>query len=199
MSNTGYALKSSMRQARASYFAANNFDDSGYNDDWVTFKLGPVPLTIPSTAGRKRAIAFHDLHHIVTGYPTDYAGEFEISAWEVGAGCGTNLAVWVINLSGLAGGSLFVPTRAFHAFCLGRRTHTLYRREINDLLDQTVEETRRDCGLIPQPNVEPQLTDAALYAAATLVGLVLGVTMAAAGLIASPIILGLSALRPRST
>jgi len=188
-----------MRQARALYFAANKFDDSGYDDNWVTFKLGPVPFTIPSTAGRKRAIAFHDLHHIVTEYPTDYAGEFEISAWEVGAGCGSNLAVWVINLSGLAGGSLFVPARAFSAFCLGRRTRSLYRRELAALLDQTVEETRRDCGLIPQPSVEPQLGDAALYAAATTVGLVLGVSMAVAGLIASPIALGLSVLRPRST
>jgi hypothetical protein len=58
---------------------------------------------------------------------------------------------------------------------------------------------RSRCPLIPQPSVEPQLRDAALYAAATSVGLVLGVAMAVAGLIASPFALGLSALRLRST
>lgn len=29
----------------------------------------------PNTHGRRRALAYHDLHHILTGYRTDFVGE----------------------------------------------------------------------------------------------------------------------------
>lgn len=38
-------------------------------------------------------------------------GEFEISAWEIGAGCGDFHAAWVLNLSGMTGGLLTAPVR----------------------------------------------------------------------------------------
>ena len=72
-----------LRTALATYFEDNGFGkDGGYEDAWVDFELGPIPLPFPNSAGRKRAVRLHDLHHIVTGYATDTLGEFEISAWE---------------------------------------------------------------------------------------------------------------------
>src|SRR2546430_17590957 len=69
------------------YFAENGFGkDGGYEDAWVDFKLGPIPMPFPNSAGRKRAVRFHDLHHALTGYATDTIGEFEISAGEIGSG-----------------------------------------------------------------------------------------------------------------
>ena len=96
-----------LRTALAGYFADNGFGaDGGYGDAWVDFSLGPLPFPFPNTEGRKRAVRFHDLHHLITGYPTDTVGELTISAWEIGAGCGDFYAAWVINLSGLGLGAL---------------------------------------------------------------------------------------------
>ncbi|HEY1086681.1 MAG TPA: hypothetical protein VGE37_03265, partial [Archangium sp.] len=86
-----------MREAVRRYFDENGFGiDGGYGATWVDFKLGPVPFPLPNTEGRKRAVKFHDLNHVLTGYRTDTLGEFEISAWEAGAGCRDFWAAWAL-------------------------------------------------------------------------------------------------------
>src|SRR6478752_6208121 len=83
-----YAPSLTLREARDLYFRSNGFgEDGGYGDAWVDFKLGPVPFPFPNTAARIKAVKVHDLHHIVTGYRTNFVGELEISAWEIGGGC----------------------------------------------------------------------------------------------------------------
>jgi hypothetical protein len=143
-----------MRQARARYFADNNFgEDGGYDATWVKLKAGPIPFAIPNTPGRVRAVQYHDLHHILTGYQTDWAGEFEISAWEVAGGCRSMVAAWVINLSGLACGAILWPRRIFAAFVRGRHTRNLYDQEIEAMLELPVEEARRLTGMDQPPPV----------------------------------------------
>jgi hypothetical protein len=45
-----YELANTLREARERYFRANGFGESGgYDDAWVDFKLGPVPLPFPNT------------------------------------------------------------------------------------------------------------------------------------------------------
>ncbi len=78
-----YDPASTLRQARTRYFEDNAFGaDGGYSARWVEVKVGPFPYAIPNTEGRVRALRYHDLHHIMTGYRTDWTGETEISAWE---------------------------------------------------------------------------------------------------------------------
>src|SRR5262245_55376361 len=102
-----------MRAARARYFAENGFgDDGGYASDWVDLKLGPIPFPIPNTPARKRAVAYHDLHHVLTGYKTDFLGELEISAWEIGGGCKGFLAAWQLNLGGMGAGLFLMPKKS---------------------------------------------------------------------------------------
>ena len=111
-----YPSDETLLEARARYFAANGFGaDGGYDDAWVDFKLGPIPMPFPNTPSRKRAVRFHDLHHALTGYATDVRGEFEISAWEIGSGCADHVAAWYLNLSGMAGGLLAAPRRTWRA------------------------------------------------------------------------------------
>jgi hypothetical protein len=82
------ASDDTLAHARDDYFRVNGFGaNGGYDDAWVDFKLGPIPMPFPNTPSRKRAVRFHDLHHALTGYATDVRGEFEISAWEIGSGC----------------------------------------------------------------------------------------------------------------
>ena len=140
---TTYDPSESMRKARKQYFEVNHFgDNGGYDDAWVDFKLGPIPFPFPNTAGRIRAVKIHDLHHILTGYDTDLRGEFEISAWEIGAGCKDFYAAWALNLGGMFAGLLVAPRRVSKAFARGLASTSLYGRSLDELLDLPVGETR---------------------------------------------------------
>lgn len=163
-----------VREARAAYFEANSFGpNGGYDDAWVEFTLGPLTLPIPNTQARIAAVKVHDLHHLVTGYPTIAVGEFEIAAWEIAAGCGRFVAAWVINLAGIAVGTLFWPRRLFRAFVRGRRSTSLYGRDLEPMLDGTVGQLG-DATSIPVGDPEATATDVVLYALAYVTGAVVG-------------------------
>ena len=72
---------------REEYFLKNGFSEEGYSEAWVRVQLGPIPVWIPNTSGRKRIVPLHDLHHLLTGFETNLVGEGEIGAWELASGC----------------------------------------------------------------------------------------------------------------
>src|SRR5690349_999095 len=114
MSSTTDLSVPTLGEALRRYFDDNGFgEDGGYGAAWVDFMLGPIPFPFPNTDPRRRAVRYHDLHHIVTGYRTDFLGELEISAWEIGSGCRDFVAAWQLNLGGMGGGVLFCPRRTF--------------------------------------------------------------------------------------
>jgi hypothetical protein len=142
-----------LQRARAEYFQFNGFgDDGGYSDAWVDFKLGPIPFPFPNTPARIKAVRYHDLHHVLTGYQTDFIGELEISGWEVGSDCADMYAAWVLNLAGFATGMVLAPRRTFAAFVRGCRSKSLYRVSYDDkLLARTVGDMRVELGLDCNP------------------------------------------------
>ena len=161
-----------LREARSRYFEANGFGaDGGYSKKFDVIKLGWVPMLIPNPPARVAALQYH-LHHVVTGYGTDWRGEFEIACFELAAGCGRLWFAWAINLAG-AGGALLLPSRAIRAWARGRHSRGLYRRVCDDaLLERTVGDVRRELGL--EGEVEPTLRDRIAFAATALLGLVFG-------------------------
>lgn len=171
---SAYAATSTMRDARTVYFAANQFGaDGGYTSPWVDVHVGPVPLGFPNFPARKIAVQYHDLHHILTGYGTDWPGEIEIGAWELGAGCKHVVAAWGLNLLTLALGVLTMPRRTFAAFVRGRRSRSLYGEQIEELLAMRVGEVRQKMG-VSDESASSSGADRALFGAASLAGLVLG-------------------------
>lgn len=181
-----YARDMTMQTARDRYFEANGFGaDGGYNDAWVDFKLGPVPLPFPNTAGRVEAVKFHDLHHVLTGYETNALGEFEISAWEVAAGCKGYVAAWALNLSGMSAGLVAAPRRTFAAFVRGRRSRALYGEAFDSLLDETVGDMR--ARFIGEATGPATVADIAAFAAASLAASVVGVAFLAAAVPVIPV------------
>ena len=155
---TSYDGTLSLRDARARYFRDNAFgDDGGYAKQWVKLQLGPVPFAFPNSAARVRAVKYHDLHHVVTGYATNVAGEAEIGAWEIGSGCAGFVAAWILNLYAMVLGFLSGHSAAvWRAFLRGRRTRNLYRVDYDDaLLDASLAEIRTQLGLDPQQTLEP--------------------------------------------
>jgi len=162
-----------LRDARDAYLAAAGLGDGGYDLPWVKLKMGRVPLAIPNTASRKRAVPLHDLHHCLTGYQTDWAGEFEISAWEVASNCQGYGFAWYINLQGMLAGLFYSPCRTWRAWVRGRSNGNLYAIGYSEsLLQRSVEELRREL-LLDRPAPSATLGNALSFAAAQLVALVI--------------------------
>jgi hypothetical protein len=139
----------SLRDARRRYFDANGFgEDGGYAKRWVEVKLGPAVFWFPNTQGRVRAVRYHDLHHVATGYDTDLAGEGEIGAWEIASGCRGFFAAWWLNLVAMCFGLFLAPGRIFRAFVRGRHSRNLYGERFDeDLLARPVADVRARLGL----------------------------------------------------
>ena len=147
-----YADNLTVRDGRTQYFSVNKLGDGGYTDRWIKFKVGPLPLFLPNTQARIRAVRFHDVHHVLTEYSTSWAGEAEISAWEIASDCAHNYVVWFINLQVMAIGLLLNPAGVYRAFVCGRHRTNLYRAELNDALFSTpIGELRQRLGLTTSP------------------------------------------------
>jgi hypothetical protein len=136
-------------EARARLFALGGLgDDGGYGDAWVVVKLWRVPLAFPNTEGRRQAVRFHDLHHVLTEYPTTWRGEFEISAWEVAGGIRRYRVAWLLDLLGFACGLVVFPRAVYRAFVRGRHSTNLYGDAWDEsILVSRVGEVRRRLGL----------------------------------------------------
>ena len=187
---THYDPDMSVLAARTRYFVDNSFgDDGGYNDRWVTLaKLGPLKLGFPNTAGRIRAVRRHDLHHLVTGYDTDFIGEAEIAAWELGSGCENFRAAWVLNHLALPVGMLRAPARMARAFARGCNSKNLYAEEFNDaLLQERLGSLRERLGVIPAAKASLTATQQRRFRRTVALGF-------AGGLLMIAVLVGLLAL-----
>ena len=138
----------SLREARTRYFELNGFDNGGYEEKWVKMKAGPIPIALPNTKARLRAVMFHDLHHVLTEYETTWSGEAEIGAWEISTGCAHHYPAWLLNFSAFAIGLVISPRRVYQAFLRGRQSANLYRMTFSDeLLSKNVGITRQQLRL----------------------------------------------------
>ena len=141
-----------LREARGRYFAANGLGAGGYEEKWVKIAVGPLGFAFPNTAGRVRAVRYHDLHHVVTGYATDWTGEAEIGAWEIASGCRDLIAAWILNLYAMQIGLWVSPRAVWRAFVRGRHSRNLYSEPWSEaLLDESVGEMRSRLALESAP------------------------------------------------
>ena len=187
MTMTDYDDATTLFDARNQYFLANDLgQDGGYDEAWVKLKLGKLPFAFPNVPARRRAVRVHDLHHLLTGYDTDWVGETEISAYEIGAGCGSYSAAWMLNLSAFFTGPFVNPGRLFGAYRRGRRCQSLYHERYDDaLLQSAIGEVRTRLGLDEKLADIPTLGDWAGLIGWWLVSAV--VTLGSLGILALPI------------
>jgi hypothetical protein len=163
--------EATLRDARAEYFVRHQLGaDGGYSSPWVRFRIGPIPFAIPNTQARRRALPLHDLHHIATGYDTNWTGEGEIAAWELGAGCGQYGVAWLINLGAFPIGLVIAPRRTWRAFVRGRGSQSLYGEAWQEAwLDLTVSAMRERLRL-PTTRGRARPLDPLLFASFALPG-----------------------------
>lgn len=141
-----YSPQQTLREALDIFFKQYNLgEEGGLNQDWAYLDFKFFRLPFPNTASRKRALIYHDIHHIVTGYKSDWQGEAEIGAWEVSTGCKDHTAAWVLDIGSLLMGVCFFPRKTFRAFIRGRRTLNLYGNTYTkeDLLPMKIEEVQK--------------------------------------------------------
>lgn len=166
-----------LREARRVAFERAGIPpDGGDSEPWVDFKLGPLPMPFPNTDARRRAVKLHDLHHVLTGYRTDIVGEFEISAWEIGAGCGRFTMAWFLNLMGLTAGLVVAPRRIVRAFSRGVHARSLYTTlGFDAVIDRPVDDVRASLGIVaPDAKVPLQVKGVVALVASALAGVALG-------------------------
>lgn len=143
-----YESNQTVRSARDAYFTANGFGAEGYEAPTVTFSVWGLPVSIPNTEGRKQVVPLHDLHHVATGFASDWVGEAEIGTFELRAGC-TTLASYVLNFAAAAIGLVIAPRRVIAAWRRSAGCRSLYRAGIpyEELLQMSVGELRAVAGV----------------------------------------------------
>lgn len=138
--------------------------DGGINESKVKIEFGKyVYFFFPNWDERRRAVEKHDLHHIITGYPSTVKGEAEISTWEVSSGCGNYWAAWFLDMQGMMLGLLY-PKAVFKAFVRGRRSGNLYHNTISNAEAKDLTPLQlRQLLHIPDGEIRPTAADALLF------------------------------------
>jgi hypothetical protein len=135
----------SLEAAKDRYFTQNGFDPAS-PESFIAVKLGGVTVPFPNSEDRRKVLPLHDLHHIATEFDTDFAGETEIGAFELAAGCGRSFTAWFYNLGSFSIGVSCWPRRVLKAWARGRRSRSLLvSPELKDAA--TVAELRARLGL----------------------------------------------------
>ena len=163
--------------ARARFFLDNDFGpDGGYDADYGDAEFAGVPYRVPNGPLRAEALELHDLHHLVTGYDTDWRGESEISAWELASGGpGSTWYAWIVALWGMFVGLLALPERTIAAFQRGRGSRNLYGAPLDPaLLDGTVGGLRDELAVVDEPRAQGPV-DLAAFVGWTALSLAFGV------------------------
>ncbi|MEZ4313861.1 MAG: hypothetical protein R3F14_38055, partial [Polyangiaceae bacterium] len=152
MTDTSRPLDPSVRvrDGLREYLGENGFSAAEYTASTVRLKILGRYMDFPNTKDRQWAIPLHDLHHIATGYGTDWVGEGEIGAWELGAGCKTLVVYW-LNAMAASIGLCLAPRRVLAGWRAGRAGRALYRTELpyERVLDMTIGELRAHLGVPP--------------------------------------------------
>jgi hypothetical protein len=99
---------------------------AGQNRKWRYFEVLGFRIYCYNFAWRKKVLAFHDLHHVVTGYPCTMRGEMQVATWEFAARRCPSLASNLFCLPLAAAGVVLMPRRMVRAYRLGRRSRSLF-------------------------------------------------------------------------
>ena len=182
-----YDRSASLSEGLAEYLRRYNLGDGGYTDRWFKIKFfWKFVITLPNIDNRVRAVKFHDLHHVLTEYPTGLRGEAEIGAWEIASGCGKYYAAWILNAGSFFYGMFFYPRSTFRAFVRGRQSLNLYKDVAYDatLLGKSIGSISQQLHIQPA-KVKARFRDFALYTACVIVllALYIGIPIALVALI----------------
>lgn len=149
-----------LREARDLFYKTHDFPEDGgvTKDKWSPIACRDLKVYLPNFEWRKKAIPYHDLHHILAEYHFCPTGEFQVAAWEFAAGKYPNIFTTLFCIPLVSMGALLIPTKQFRAFTRGRRSRTLYENQsYEELLNKTVGEVRNK--ILPKENYNANFGD----------------------------------------
>jgi len=142
-----------VREGRDAYLSENGFSVEAYDEPTTQATLLGIRFRVPNTPKHRWAIMLHDLHHVATGFGTDFTGEAEISAWEARQGLRTLgfYTGWIVGNLALLG-FVLAPRRALSAWRASRAPNLFHRPDLayEEILGMSVAELRRLLGLPDQ-------------------------------------------------
>lgn len=130
-------------------FERYNIPANAYETPYFYIRVGPLSIPVPNIPARVKIARFHDIHHLLTGYPANWKGEAEIGIWELITGCRTSFIAWFLNSGAVMVGAILYPKAVFQAFKRGLHTRTnLYHDfDYDSLLLLTIKEVKERIGL----------------------------------------------------
>ena len=127
------------REAIQAFYRQENLPAHGNVNVWVDWVTAfGIKFPFPNILGRNKVLPYHDLHHIVTGYRTDEAGEFEVGAWCLATGKNPLLA-YLYDVPAALLGLIRFRKRTIAAWKRGRNCETLYQYPLEELLEMEVD------------------------------------------------------------
>lgn len=138
-----------VKTALAQFFERFGFSADAYTAKTFGIRVASFTIVLPNIPSRVRVARFHDIHHILTGYPANWRGEAEIGAWEIATGCRTSFVAWFLNGGAVLVGLFLWPRAVLRAFRRGWQTRTnLYHDfEYEPLLEMSVGALKQKIGL----------------------------------------------------
>ena len=139
-----------VKEGLAVLFQRFGFSSDAYTAKSFAVYVGKIPIRLPNIPSRVWVARFHDIHHVLTGYPANWRGEAEIGAWELATGCRTYWVAWFFNLGAVFVGLFLFPRAVVWAFIRGRnsRTNLYHEFEYEPLLDMRIKALRERIGLV---------------------------------------------------
>ncbi len=133
------------------YLYENGFDRALYDAPRTPASLLGVSFSVPNTPPHRWALMRHDLHHVITGYGTDIAGEAEVSVWEWAGGVSTpKIGLYTTSIVGSLAMLAYTryPLRALAARRAARGENLFHGKiEYEAALAMTIGALRKQLGL----------------------------------------------------
>lgn len=126
------------------YWKKNNLpEDGGESEVFNKAQIGRFSFRYPNLNGK--ALLLHDINHFLTGYPTTWKGEFQVSAWELASGGRKGFpTTWIYPISLSILGLLFYPLQTIKAYKNGKdkqNAFIIYRQ--TDIFKMTINEIKK--------------------------------------------------------
>ncbi len=120
-----------------------NTVDQWLQKEWLEVKIDERVVRAFPLRFVKDTLIKHDIHHVLTDYPTSFRGECELAGWELASGgCHLNVIFWFDRIIAMLIGLLFCPRATVGAIRQGWRCRNLYSNQLDELLESDVDELR---------------------------------------------------------
>lgn len=153
-----------LREAKYLFYKHYRFPQDGgiSKKKWAPIQCRDLKVYLPNFEWRRKAIPYHDLHHIVTNYPLTPSGEFQMAAWEFAAGRYPNICSTLFCIPLVSLGAILIPKKQFKAYIRGRHSKTLYgNKNYEALLEKNVYQIREE--ILPKNTSATNLYDILAY------------------------------------